>query len=189
MLVTFFVINGPNSLLGHFALEQLWPKEYCDLRDRAQESAVSSVKPLVKQNFGFKAQQVAVQSSQSQSVATPALMRTKTDRNKIQDLATGDPKRRLMGENTQLGASQGCQSLVKKPVQPQDAKLSGETLLCVNGGSACASTCTSSEPARLPPKKSEVIAFKKKSKNLRSQSINEWLTLSVWKLKSSLISC
>ena len=33
--VTFFVLEGPNNLLGRYTLEQLWPVEYKALRDVA----------------------------------------------------------------------------------------------------------------------------------------------------------
>ena len=33
--ITFFVIDGPNNLLGRHAIEQLWPYQYKALRDVA----------------------------------------------------------------------------------------------------------------------------------------------------------
>ena len=36
--ITFFVLAGPNNLLGRYALEQLWPEEYKALRDIAFNS-------------------------------------------------------------------------------------------------------------------------------------------------------
>ena len=74
VLVTFFVIEGPNSLLGRYALELLWPREYEALRQRALESAeaMSLKKPQ------HPVQQVGVQRSHQsrQSAPAPALMRT-----------------------------------------------------------------------------------------------------------------
>ena len=31
--LSFFVIDGPNNLLGRFALEKLWPEQYKALRE------------------------------------------------------------------------------------------------------------------------------------------------------------
>ena len=36
----FFVVNGPNNLLGHLALEKMWPTQYKALRDIATEVPV-----------------------------------------------------------------------------------------------------------------------------------------------------
>ncbi|CAL4079357.1 unnamed protein product, partial [Meganyctiphanes norvegica] len=36
--VTFFVLEGPNCLLGRYALQQLWPEQYVALRDVASAS-------------------------------------------------------------------------------------------------------------------------------------------------------
>ena len=36
----FFVMNGPNNLLGHLALEKMWPTQYKALRDIATEVPV-----------------------------------------------------------------------------------------------------------------------------------------------------
>ncbi len=43
VLLSFFVISGPNCLLGRHALEQLWPAEYRALRAATQVSNVSSI--------------------------------------------------------------------------------------------------------------------------------------------------
>ena len=45
--INFFVMPGPNNLLGRFALEKLWPAEYRALRDVANMgSTVASVKSI-----------------------------------------------------------------------------------------------------------------------------------------------
>ena len=47
--LSFFVISGPNCLLGRHALEQLWPQEYRALRDVA---SVAAAKMSPQQQLG-----------------------------------------------------------------------------------------------------------------------------------------
>ena len=40
MELSFFVIAGPNNLLGRFALEKLWPVQYKALKDVASRGYI-----------------------------------------------------------------------------------------------------------------------------------------------------
>ena len=58
--ITFFVLAGPNNLLGRYALEQLWPVEYKAVRDIAVNSG--SALNDVAVNSGSALRDVAVNS-------------------------------------------------------------------------------------------------------------------------------
>ena len=40
-VLNFFIMNGPNNLLGRLALEQLWPKQYGELKNAVKNMVVS----------------------------------------------------------------------------------------------------------------------------------------------------
>ena len=45
-------MNGPNNLLGHLALEKMWPEQYKALRDMTEVPVITSTKkvPVVVSN-------------------------------------------------------------------------------------------------------------------------------------------
>ena len=78
VVLDFFVLNGPNNLLGRLALEQLWPLQYKALRDIATEVPVIASKVVC--NKGSKGdqhqqqqqrQQVLVSSTSEHAPKTP----------------------------------------------------------------------------------------------------------------------
>ena len=61
----FFVMNGPNNLLGRLALSTIWPKEYGALKDVAEVPVKKLVVPAQKSQF----RSAPIPKSQPQSVA------------------------------------------------------------------------------------------------------------------------
>ena len=66
----FFVMSGPNNLLGRLALKTLWPEQYAALKDVAEVSIRKAAVPVVKK---------ARVKSQSGSVFKPVVARANTD--------------------------------------------------------------------------------------------------------------
>ena len=64
----FFVMAGPNNLLGRLALSTIWPKEYSALKEVAEVPVKKMVVPVPKSQF-----QSAAPKSQFQSVAPVAV--------------------------------------------------------------------------------------------------------------------
>ena len=61
----FFVMNGPNNLLGRLALSTIWPKEYGALKDVAEVPVKKMVVPAPKSQF----RSAPIPKSQSKSAA------------------------------------------------------------------------------------------------------------------------
>ena len=85
VLLSFFVISGPNCLLGRHTLEQLWPEQYRALRNVASMAATKmsssshqQVPVKKKEKLQPSSHQSVVQDSARQSSETPATVAAQT---------------------------------------------------------------------------------------------------------------
>ena len=78
----FFVINGPNNLLGRLALEKMWPTQYKALRYIATEVPVmASSAKIVKRSSGSSSSKV---EDSSQHVQPQRTLQTPLDKPHVQ---------------------------------------------------------------------------------------------------------